>query len=640
MISRRIFAAVALLCAFSCSAQAQPYTKAQLNTQVGVNFPDNNSFQIAPSNISTISNNIINSIMPTAPVVSGNLACFNGTTGLLQDCGVAPSANKIILGTTSITGGTSTRVLYDNGGFVGEYTNTQLTALINQVTSSLSGAMPAFPNTTTTFFRGDGTYAPLNLAAIGGTPSGNTSVFGTVSGALTSGDCVRIDANGNLVDSGAGCGSNSNTPHTQDFLAGTNFTAGTTIALTLSSAPTSTDLLVITFDGIGQNKNTWSLSGAVVTFNAAIPLNTQVVEAKWSTSSTLAGVGSIASPAGSLTIPTPNGVVTADVNTAHNFAWTGTHNFQGTVIFGGKPFFDVTSTANGCAAAALNGVTDDTAAIQCHVTYMNSTFGGGVVYFPPSSGCALVSGGGPTIPAGVWIVGSGLASSCIEVSTNSRAMLFAASGTTCPSGGHNGGIERISVFGFQNAAATQPAVLVGDNCAITIRDTRLWFGAYGLETSGADGHYEDSFICGYSGCVHSHGANWYRRVKMDTIIAGTAPSASGFAYVQDTNFVGLSVAENYFDQSDFTCGCAGSIDIADGGLNKAVTKFFNGVFDSPISIINADFTVMVGMTIGSTSFNNNAGTLLMSGSIAFGGSTAVGGAGAKSCAGNVGFSNC
>ncbi|MBO4227215.1 hypothetical protein GRB70_33020 [Bradyrhizobium neotropicale] len=28
--------------------------------------------------------------MPTAPVTSGNLACFNGTTGLLQDCGSAP----------------------------------------------------------------------------------------------------------------------------------------------------------------------------------------------------------------------------------------------------------------------------------------------------------------------------------------------------------------------------------------------------------------------------------------------------------------------------------------------------------------------------------------------------------------------
>lgn len=93
MIQRRILAAVALLCAFSATAHAQPYTKAQLNTQVGVNFPDNTSFLITPQNVRTITDNIINSIMPTAPVVSGNVACYNGTTGLLKDCGSAPPLN-------------------------------------------------------------------------------------------------------------------------------------------------------------------------------------------------------------------------------------------------------------------------------------------------------------------------------------------------------------------------------------------------------------------------------------------------------------------------------------------------------------------------------------------------------------------
>lgn len=318
-----------------------------------------------------------------------------------------------------------------------------------------------------------------------------------------------------------------------------------------------------------------------------------------------------------------------------NNTWTGANSYSGAVTFGGKPYFDVTSTANGCAAATLNGSTDDTAAIQCHVTYMNATFGGGVVYFPPSSACALVSGGGFTVPAGVWIIGSGLSSSCIDVATNSRTMLFANTGTTCPTGGHNGGLERISVFGFQNAGTTQPAVLVGDNCAITIRDTRLWFGTYGLETSGADGHYEDSFICGYAGCVHSHGANWFRRVKMDAIIPGTAPSASGFAYVQDTNFAGLSVAENYFDQSDFTCNCAGSIDVADA-IGEAVTKFFNSVFDSPIQINGARYTLISGATFGSTSFSLASGSLAMSTSVGYKISVTVTGAGTpRSCAANL-----
>lgn len=36
--------------------------------------------------------------------------------------------------------------------------------------------------------------------------SGNTTTIATTSGALTSGNCVEIDASGNLVDAGAGCG--------------------------------------------------------------------------------------------------------------------------------------------------------------------------------------------------------------------------------------------------------------------------------------------------------------------------------------------------------------------------------------------------------------------------------------------------
>ncbi len=90
MISRRILAAAALLCALVIPAQAQK-TKAQLNTEIGTSFPDN-SFPLLLRNVT---NDIVNSIMPAAPVVSGNLACFSGTTGLLQDCGTAPSSLSV-----------------------------------------------------------------------------------------------------------------------------------------------------------------------------------------------------------------------------------------------------------------------------------------------------------------------------------------------------------------------------------------------------------------------------------------------------------------------------------------------------------------------------------------------------------------
>lgn len=40
-----------------------------------------------------------------------------------------------------------------------------------------------------------------------GTVSGNTTEFGTVTGATVNGDCAKWDASGNLIDSGSGCGS-------------------------------------------------------------------------------------------------------------------------------------------------------------------------------------------------------------------------------------------------------------------------------------------------------------------------------------------------------------------------------------------------------------------------------------------------
>lgn len=90
MFSRRIVAAVAILCTLVAPGYAQS-TKAQINTQINSLFQDNTVGAITPQGLRTVTSNIVNSIMPTAPVTSGNLACFSGATGLLQDCGSAPT---------------------------------------------------------------------------------------------------------------------------------------------------------------------------------------------------------------------------------------------------------------------------------------------------------------------------------------------------------------------------------------------------------------------------------------------------------------------------------------------------------------------------------------------------------------------
>lgn len=96
-------------------------TKAVLNTEIGVQFPDNMVNGVAPANLRAVTSDIVNAIMPTAPVVNGNLACFNGTTGLLKDCAIAPSGVGIAIGSTAVSGGSNLNVLAVSGGLLAQY---------------------------------------------------------------------------------------------------------------------------------------------------------------------------------------------------------------------------------------------------------------------------------------------------------------------------------------------------------------------------------------------------------------------------------------------------------------------------------------------------------------------------------------
>ena len=73
------------------------------------------------------------------------------------------------------------------------------------------------------------------------------------------------------------------TPTTDNFAAGVDFTAGSTTQLTLSADPGSEDNVEITFDGIQQHRNTYSVSGTTVTFDAAIGVGVSNVEATFTT---------------------------------------------------------------------------------------------------------------------------------------------------------------------------------------------------------------------------------------------------------------------------------------------------------------------------------------------------------------------
>jgi hypothetical protein len=200
-----------------------------------------------------------------------------------------------------------------------------------------------------------------------GTRSGNTTKFVTTTGTLGTNDCPKWDASGNLIDSGATCFNGSIQSFVQDFLAGTDFTAGSTTQIVLRSAsftgsisgttltisavssgtvavgylvngggiasgttitalgtgtggagtytvsasqtisseamtaaipPVTANLLTVTFDGIVQAHNTYTLSNNTLTFAAAIPASVRVVDVQWQGASALAGVGALGTMTG------------------------------------------------------------------------------------------------------------------------------------------------------------------------------------------------------------------------------------------------------------------------------------------------------------------------------------------------------
>ncbi|TCU73943.1 hypothetical protein EDE08_10429 [Bradyrhizobium sp. R2.2-H] len=335
------------LCAFLLAAPAHAQkTKAELSAEVSTTFPDNTAGQITPAGMRAFQNDLINSIMPTAPVVSGNLACFNGTTGLLQDCGTAP--DTITIGITNIASGTSSRILYNNAGKVAEYaitgtgdvvmsTGATITSPTFAGTASGAGTLP------TTLL--SGTLQAANLGTLTGdvtTPGGSystsiaanavtnakmaTMAANTVKGNATGGSAVPTDVAPAAARSSALLNIDSFTGHgdsiysiaATDRVVGTNaaFTASRTWTLPAANAvnPGQT-ILVADFQGTVTGSNTLIIAragsdtingGTSVTINSANGAYILVSDgsSKWTAqavgASTATGVSSIDGASGAI----------------------------------------------------------------------------------------------------------------------------------------------------------------------------------------------------------------------------------------------------------------------------------------------------------------------------------------------------
>lgn len=94
---------------------------------------------------------------------------------------------------------------------------------------------------------------------------------------------VVYDANNNLIwdqiteDTGGGLLGNFTD---KVYLAGADFTPGTTASLTLPVGPGASSNIWVFFDAAFQTDSTYSISGAAITFSAAIPVGVQSVTVK------------------------------------------------------------------------------------------------------------------------------------------------------------------------------------------------------------------------------------------------------------------------------------------------------------------------------------------------------------------------
>ena len=316
---------------------------------------------------------------------NGNAAIYNGTSGTVI-------ANGPPIGTT----GNSTIVETSSGGLIAA-------SILPTPTASTLGGVESYVAVS---------HQWINTISTAGVPSSTQPAFADVSGQLTLAQFPTLTANtvlGNGTGSAAvptalgvpscsgttsalqwtsgtgfGCasiaGGGGGTAVVQDFVGGVDYTAGSTTTLTLSSTPLSTAAVRVYFDGVEQAANTWSLSTATITFNAAIPLHTAIVEVGW------------VIVAGS-TVP---GGSTSDIqyNSSSSFAGNGGLTYDGTSVVslgvagtsvGGLKFNNGTSGfielqpttgALGSAVLTLPDATDTIAAIAAAQTLTNKTISG------------------------------------------------------------------------------------------------------------------------------------------------------------------------------------------------------------------------------------------------------------------------
>jgi hypothetical protein len=298
----------------------------------------------------------------------------------------------------------------------------------------------------------------------------------------------------------------------------------------------------------------------------------------------------------------------------------------------GSPWADVKAWG-----AVGDGSANDQPAIQAAINYLIANFGGGTVFFPPGNyriTSTIMVPGSANLTGAVILEGCGQRVSHITAITDITLVQLG----DINSNGYCG-IKNMSLFGYQNAAATANAVYIYTNIPAIIRDVTIFGGNFALQNDGCDSCIENVYLNGWGpngGGIKSFGANWYIRVKSDS-----GPQAVGFAFLQGAFSLGAGVAENHFTQCDFSGNHTYSIYIDDGAEQSSTAIFEGCVMSGPTLINSAKWTCFSACEFGNAAFavnNTVGGDVTVANSISFGGFTIIGGSANLHLSNNVNIS--
>jgi len=245
----------------------------------------------------------------------------------------------------------------------------------------------------------------------------------------------------NWVVFGGGVSAGNRT--TEIFEDGTHYTSGTTAELTLANDYGAEDNVDVLFDGHGQHRNTYSLSGTTLTFTSAIPFNTAEVQV----------TGGYTQP---IAVPADNSVTTAKIIsgavTGANLSDTVVNDLTTeTVIDGDNDFVMVhDASANAKRKISVTNLMQDVSAIIV-----------GEVRMWPTA----------TAPTGFMVCDGS------EISRSTYAGLFAVIGTTFGAGNGSTTFNIPDMRGRVVGGANDTGLPNGENGSFSTRNEAATTGA-------------------------------------------------------------------------------------------------------------------------------------------------------------------